>query len=393
LVARTRDVDAAEDALGDALLRALESWPRTGIPDRPEAWLLTTARRRQIDEIRSSKSAARIVDSLIVEMERAGKPEGDEAMMDVNFPDERLKLLFLCTHPAIDPAVRTPLMLQTALGIDAATIANAFLVAPATMGQRLTRAKAKIRQAAIRIEAPSEEELPARVESVLDAIYAAYGLGWDRAVYGADPRWRGLGEEAVWLGRLTVSLLPGEPEAKGLLALMLYCDSRASARRAVDGGYVPLSDQDASAWSRPLIDEAESLLTAAFAQRHIGRYQLEAAIQSAHARRAYGFPVDWVAIADLYAGLVRIAPTVGALVGRAAALAEADSPSEGMRYLDGIDPSSSATYQPYWALRAHLLGKLGKQDEARAAYRRAIGLSEDPAVREFLTKRMGGLES
>lgn len=388
LVTRTGDVAAAEDALGDAFLRALEAWPRTGIPDRPDSWLMTAAKRRHIDEYRQARSAARTVATLIDDAQRDALTSGGEFSVETEFPDERLKLLFLCTHPAIDPAARTPLMLQTALGIDAARIANAFLVSPAAMGQRLTRAKTKIRQAAIRIDAPPEAELPQRVGAVLEAIYAAYGLGWDRAVFGSDLRWRGLSEEAIWLARLTVSFLPDEPEAKGLLALMLYCESRTPARRSGDGAYVPLSEQDTELWSRPLIDEAETLLMAASTAGRFGRYQLEAAIQSAHSRRAYGEPVDWDAIAKLYDGLAAIAPSIGAYIGRAAAVAEAVSPDEGLRLLEDIETALAATYQPYWALKAHLLARLGRREEAAGAYERAIGLSEDPAVKAFLRDRM-----
>jgi len=277
------------------------------------------------------------------------------------------------------------------LGIDAATIANAFLTSPSTMGQRLSRAKTKIRATAIRLEAPAEAELSPRIDSVLDAIYAAYGLGWDRAVVdGADPRWRGLSDEAIWLGRLTISLLPDDAEAKGLLALMLYCEARTNVRRGIDGEYVPLSEQDASRWSRSMIEEAEALLSTAARARRIGRYQLEAAIQSAHSRRAYGEEVDWMAVAGLYAGLVIVDPTIGARVGQAAAVAEAMSATEGLRLLDAVDEATVSAYQPYWALKAHLLSTLGRVDEARAAYQRAIGLSEDPAVQGFLRKKIVG---
>jgi len=386
LVSRTGDVAGAEDALADGFLRALETWPRTGVPDRPEAWLLKTARRRQIDSLRRQRATSTVTDSLLAEAERLSLTPQSSDLPETEFPDERLKLLFLCTHPAIDSAARTPLMLQTALGIDAATIANAFLVAPTAMGQRLTRAKAKIRRAAIRIDAPLESELSERVDAVLDAIYTAYGLGWDRGVIGEDTRWRGLAAEAIWLARLTVALLPDEPEAKGLLALMLFCESRHDARRTKDGAYVPLSDQDAKLWSRPLIDEAEDLLSRAALASVIGRYQLEAAIQSAHSRRAYGERVDWESVAQLYEGLVRIGATAGAIVGWAAAVGNAVSASEGLRILDAasIDPMSS--YQPYWALKAHFLTQLGETDAASMARQRAIGLSEDPAVREFLAR-------
>jgi len=237
-------VAAAEDALGDALLAALEAWPRVGVPDKPEAWLVAAARRKLVDAARHAKVAASAAPALEIVVERAQRE-----VIDAVFPDERLKLLFVCAHPAIDEAARTPLMLQTVLGLDAATIASAFLVAPATMSQRLVRVKAKIRDAGIRFEIPESQELPSRVDAVLEAIYAAYGSGWED-VAGADPRRRGLAEEAIWLGRLVARLLPDEPEALGLLALMLHCEARRPARRDPAGAYVPLGRQDVALWSR-----------------------------------------------------------------------------------------------------------------------------------------------
>jgi RNA polymerase sigma-70 factor (ECF subfamily) len=381
-VARSRDVAAAEDALGDAFLAALESWPRTGVPEKPEAWLLTAARRRLVDGARHAQVTVAAVPDLWVVMDRAG----DDTASDVVFPDERLKLLFVCAHPAIDETVRTPLMLQTVLGLDAVRIAAAFLVAPATMGQRLVRAKAKIRDAGIRFEVPDPRELPRRLESVLEAIYAAYGSGWED-VAGADPRRRGLAGEALWLGRLVARLLPGEPEALGLLSLMLHCEARRPARRDAGGGYVPLSRQDVTRWSRPMMEEAERLLAEAARAERPGRFQLEAAIQSAHARRATGEDADREAIALLSEGLTRLAPSVGARVASAAALAEARGAAAGLAALDAIASDAVAAYQPYWALRAHLLGLLGRAGPAREAYARAIELSQDAAVRDFLAGR------
>ena len=205
-------------------------------------------------------------------------------------------------------------MLQTVLGLDAATIARAFLAAPATMGQRLSRAKAKIRDAGIRFDVPHGDQLPQRLGAVLEAIYAAYGTGWDDFT-NADSRWRGLADEAIWLARMLLELMPGEPEAQGLLAMMLYCEARRPARRAPDGAYVPLSDQDTRLWLRPLIDEADRTLTAASRQRRPGRFQLEAAVQSAHIDRAHADKPDWSAIARLHERLLLEAPTLGALVG------------------------------------------------------------------------------
>jgi predicted RNA polymerase sigma factor len=381
LAVRSHDVAAAEDALADAFQAALETWPRSGVPARPEAWLLTAARRRLIDAGRHARVATEAVPALIAVASEAQKI----ASTDVMFPDERLKLLFICAHPAIDPASRTPLMLQTVMGLDAARIASAFLVKPATMSQRLSRAKTKIRDARIAFDLPEARELPPRLDAVLEAIYAAYGSGWED-VRGADARRRGLATEAIYLGRLLLQLLPAEPEAQGLLALMLHCEARRSARRTAAGEYVPLSEQDIFCWSRPMIEEANRLLFLAERAGRLGRFQLEAAIQSMHARRAWTGDTDWEAIALLYEGLIRVAPTVGALVGRAAAVAEARGPAMAWSILNAIPAEAVAGYQPYWALSAHLLTRLLRLEEAAAARTRAIGLCEDPAMREYLSK-------
>jgi len=275
-------------------------------------------------------------------------------------------------------------MLQTVLGLDAARIAAAFLVSPAAMSQRLVRAKAKIRDAGITFEVPEAGELHERVETVLEAIYAAFGSGWED-VAGADPRRRGLAEEAVWLGHLVARLLPHEPEALGLLALMLHCEARRPARREENGRYVPLDRQDTGLWSTRMIGEAEDLLSTAARAGRPGHFQLEAAIQSAHARRSATGRTDWEAIALLYEGLLLCAPTTGARVGHAAALANVRGAELGLRALEAIRPEQIASYQPYWALRAHLLKQVGRADDAADAYARAIGLAEDAAVREFLT--------
>ncbi|MBN8893110.1 MAG: hypothetical protein J0H91_22745 [Rhodospirillales bacterium] len=290
LAARTRDVAAAEDALADAFAAALRTWPARGVPDRPEAWLLTTARRNLGHAARHRLVRAAAAPTL--HLLATAAQDRDEAGA---FPDERLKLLFVCAHPAIDPAMHTPLMLQSVLGLDAARIAAAFVVAPAAMGQRLVRAKAKIRDAGIRFAVPGPADLPARLAPVLDAVYAAFGTAWDAPPRGEEPGGpaANLGEEAIWLARLIASLLPEEPEALGLLALLLHCQARQPARRDA-AGFVPLSAQDPALWSAPLIAEAEAALLRACALGRIGRFQLEAAIQSAHAGRARGAAVDWV---------------------------------------------------------------------------------------------------
>jgi RNA polymerase sigma-70 factor (ECF subfamily) len=382
LAARSRDLAAAEDGLADAFRAALETWPRNGVPRRPEAWLLTAARRRLIDTARHARVQADALPTLASLADEASELANSLEM----FPDERLELLFICAHPAINPAARTPLMLQTVLGLDAARIAAAFVVPAATMGQRLSRAKAKIRLARIRFQLPQPEDLPSRLDAVLEAVYAAYGSGWDD-VAGADPRRRGLATESIELGRLLMQLLPEEPEVQGLVALMLHCEARRDARRTADGAYVPLSEQDVQRWSQPTIDEAERYLAQAARVGRVGRFQLEAAIQSVHAQRARTGRTDWEAVALLYEGLTRLAPTLGAQVGRAAAVAEARGPAAGWILLSSLATEAVASYQPYWAVAAHLLDRLQRTDDARVAYDRAIGLCGDPAVRDFLVQR------
>jgi predicted RNA polymerase sigma factor len=248
------------------------------------------------------------------------------------FPDERLKLLFVCAHPAIDPAMHTPLMLQTVLGLDAARIADGFLVSPKTMGQRLVRARTKIRDGGIQFEIPEERELPQRLDAVLEAIYAAFGIGWDDMV-GVDQRGRDLAEEAIWLARVLLQLMPNETEVRGLLAFMLHCEARRAARRTPDGRFVPLSEQDPKQWSLPLIEEAEQHLGEAFKHGRFGRFQLEAAIQSAHAERARSGRTEWAAIVLFYEQLIRISPRLGTHTAYAVAVAEVRSVQSGAAYL------------------------------------------------------------
>src|SRR6516162_5688722 len=378
LSVHTHDLASAEDALSEALVAALTTWPRDGVPQNPEAWLLTAARRSFIDVIRHHQVVLEGESTLQFLSESP-----TEAAVSTTFQDERLKLLFVCAHPAIDPAMHTPLMLQTVLGLDAARIAQAFLIAPKTMGQRLFRAKTKIRSGGIPFDIPQERDLPERLEAVLEAIYAAFGIGWDDMV-GADQRGRDLAEEGIWLARVLLQLMPSEAEVQGLLALMLHCEARRAARRGRDGRYIPLSEQDPKQWSLPLIEEAERHLAEATKRERSGSFQLEAAIQSVHAERAHAGRTDWAAITLFYEKLIRIAPALGTRVGHAAAIAEAEGPKAGLAALELIAPDAVSHYQPYWAVRAHLLEGLGKTHEASDAYERAVGLAEDPAVREFL---------
>jgi RNA polymerase sigma-70 factor, ECF subfamily len=389
LATRTRDVAAAEDALSDAFAAALVDWPTSGIPTSPEAWLMTVARRKLIDASRRRRSGEGAADHLRLmaeELEAAAESQ-------LEIPDQRLALMFACTHPAVERGIRAPLMLQTILGFDAATIASAFLVSPSTMGQRLARAKSKLRQAGIPFRVPERADLRERLDSVLEAIYAAFAEGWSDPA-GTDVRRRNLAEEGIWLGRLVISLLPDEPEAIGLLALMLHAEARRAARRNADGDYVPLAEQDPAAWDERLIDEAEALLLRASGMGRIGRYQLEAAVQSAHVVRRRTGSSDWSAIERLYDALSAITDSPVVKINHAVALAETRGAPAGLAVLDALaDDARLAEYQPYWAARAGLLARAGEVAAADQAYQRAIGLESDPAVRDFLQQRRMALLS
>lgn len=376
----TNRLAEAEDALSDALQSALTKWPGSGLPAKPEAWLLTVARRRLIDRARHHQVRDHAQPTLEVMTELAATDDASA------IPDERLKLLFICAHPAIDSAVRTPLMLQSVLGLDASRVASAFLVAPATMSQRLVRAKTKIRAAGIPFREPDSTELPDRLAAVLDAIYAAYGTGWDDAFATDSPR-HGLATEAIWLARVVIQLLPNQPEALGLLSLMLHCEARRPARRDQAGNFVPLSDQNPRSWDEEKIKEAEKLLHQASAFKHPGRFQLEAVIQSVHAERRTDHPVNWPAIVGAYDALLKFAPTLGARLGRIAALAHTQGATNAFLELEKLAPQRVDQHQPYWTLRAHLLSELGQNKTAQTARSRAIGLTEDPATRRFLQQQ------
>jgi RNA polymerase sigma-70 factor (ECF subfamily) len=386
LATRTRDLAAAEDALSEAFATALSNWPRTGCPQNPEAWLVTVARRKFLD---STRSQNREVASDDIE----DTANAIEAAIDsTDIPDRRLSLMFACAHPAIDRAVRAPLMLQAILGLDATRIASAFLISPATMSQRLVRAKQKIRQAAIPLEIPGRSELPARLDTVLDAIYAAFAEGWIDAA-GTDVARRDLAEEAIYLGRVIVALLPDEPEGLGLLALMLHAEARRAARRNREGDYIPLAQQDPALWNAQMIAEAESLLRRAGAINIVGRYQLEAAIQSAHAARFLVGRSDWAAIVQLYDALLALSGSPVAAVNRSLAIAELHGPVRAIDELDMVaeDPRL-VEYQPYWAARADLLARINAWEESHRAYSIAIGLERDPSVRRFLEQRQSLLD-
>jgi len=295
--------------------------------------------------------------------------------------------LFVCAHPAIDAAARTPLMLQAVLGLDVQRMAGAFLTSPATLAQRLVRAKNRIRQAGIPFEFPEARELPGRLQDVLDGIYAAYGTGWDD-VAGTDATGR-LTSEAIELGAILCRLMPAEPEPLGLLALMLFCEARDAARRDDAGAYVPLDAQDTSRWKAPMLREAEAALLQASRLASPGPYQIEAAIQSAHTQRRLGADVPPAALVLLYDALLALRPSVGAQVSRCCAVARAEGAAAGLVALDALDVAAVSAYQPYWAARAHLLADAGRGDEAQAAFQRAIGLATNPVVRAHLVAVAG----
>ncbi len=381
-------ISEAEDALGDAFVRAIDRWSSHGVPDAPEAWLLTTARRVLIDRARHAAVATRaqseFVDQqppaqLVSVMEQMEQEPGD-------LRERRLELMMLCAHPEIAANARAPLMLQTVLGLTAQKMSAAFLVSPSTLGQRLARAKKSIRSNKLNFEIPPKEERETRVHDVLDAIYAAFGTAYETVNDAKNVR-QGLAHEAIWLAQILVHELKDVAEAHGLLSLMLFVQARVDARRSDSGEFVPLSRQDRALWDRRLIVAAEHHLGKAAKLKKPGRFQVEAAIQSHHTQFDPATGPDWQAICSLYDVLVVRAPTLAAWVGRAAAIGEARGAGDGIDALDVIPEDLVADFQSYWAVKAHLLGQLKRNEAAEAAYNRAIGLCEDEAVRSFLLQQ------
>jgi RNA polymerase sigma-70 factor (ECF subfamily) len=385
LAASSRDISAAEDALADALAAALSDWPAGGVPRSPEAWLLAVARRRLIDGARRRQSADAALEQL------AWLTQGPAEPTDAGFPDARLKLLFVCAHPAIAPEIRAPLMLQAVLGFSAEEIAPLFLLPPATLSQRLVRAKRKLREAGAAFRVPEEDELPERLGAVLEAIYALFTQGWSLPFDDRERR-AALASDALWLARLTAGLTGERPEALGLLALILHAWARDGARRDAQGRYVPLAEQDPGLWDHTLIDEAETIIRRVAARATAERFQIEAAIQSAHAERRLTGVTDWPAILRLHDVLAAITGSPAAAVNRCVAMAEVDGPGGARRELEALgDDPRLATYQPYWAALAELRRRTADLDGAAHAYDRAIALQPDPAMRQFLVLKRASM--
>jgi RNA polymerase sigma-70 factor (ECF subfamily) len=382
LAASTGDLQLAEDALSAAFEQALRRWPESGVPSNPEGWLVTVARNRQRDVWKSAAYQRQLaLDPAIAEDGHWPDTVDPFDNLDPDrIPDERLALMFVCAHPAIDAAVRTPLILQTVLGFEAAEIAEAYAVAPAAMAQRLVRAKKRIRDARIPFVVPSREVLPGRLAPVLEAIYGCYAIGFGPGT-GSE-----MTTEAQYLAVTMAALLADEPEAWGLAALITLSMAREPARSS--STYLPLDEQDASRWNSALIHEGDAYLRRASGAQP-GRFQLEAAIQSVHCARATSGRTDWAALRTLYEALIVVAPTLGAQVALAGAMGRVEGPEAGLRVLDDLG-GAAAGFQPAWAVRAHLSAAAGRHTEARVAYDHAIELTSDPAVRRFLTERAAG---
>jgi RNA polymerase sigma-70 factor (ECF subfamily) len=381
LASVTGDLASAEDALSDAFVAALRTWPERGIPDRPVSWMITAARRSAIGRARRADVAARAAPTLALLAEESAvvEPSGE-------IPDRRLELLYACAHPAIDRSVHAPLMLQTVFGLDVARMSEVFVVPAATLGQRLVRAKRKIRDASIGFRIPEGDELPPRTGAVLDAVYAAYGTGWEDPL-GIDPGRRGLSAEAVRLADLVAELRPDDGEALGLAALVHHFDARMAARRDDAGRFVALGDQDVAKWSRGDVERGDALLAASMRTGSIGPYQLHAAIQSVHNRRIDTGVTAWNLIANLYDALVRLSPTLGVQVARAAAHLEAYGVARAEEVLAAVDRQSADRYQPYWVLQAEIATRSGDTTGAERAMANAMALTTEPSVREYLAAR------
>jgi RNA polymerase sigma-70 factor (ECF subfamily) len=380
LAAATSDLAGAEDALADAFERALRTWPAQGVPGNPDAWLLTVARNRLRDEWKSARAQRAVpLDAVPDTLAHI-----DDVDVDA-IPDRRLELMLVCAHPAIDRAMHTPLMLNTVLGFTAEQVGRAFSVPAPTMATRLVRVKKRIKAAGIPFRIPDLANLPARMASVLEAVYGAYVIDW-----ATGPQARQLPSEALHLAEVLTTLVPGDPEALGLAALIELSAARAPARVDPDGRFVPLADQDPALWNQELISRAHEHLRAAHARGQLGRFQLEAAIQAVHCARGRDGTTDWPTLLTLHRILQAVAPSLGSGVALAAVTAEVDGPAAGLAALDALlleAGQRARLFQPAMATRAHLLDRLGRKQEAVAAYDSAISLTHDTAEREYLQRR------
>ena len=380
LAASTSDLAGTEDALADAFERALRTWPSQGVPANPDAWLLTVARNRLRDQWKSAWAQR----SVPLEADRDARAYVDDIDIEA-IPDRRLELMLVCAHPAIERAVRTPLMLNTVLGFTAEQVGRAFSVPPSTMATRLVRAKKRIKAAGIPFRIPDRADLPARMVSVLEAVYGAYVIDW-----ATGPQARRLPPEALHLAEVLATLVPDDPEARGLAAFIELSAARAPARADTGGGFVPLAEQDPTLWNQHLISRAHAHLRAAHARGQLGRFQLEAAIQAVHCARGADGTTDWATLLTLHRILHAVAPSLGSGVALAAVTAEVDGPAAGLARLDALLAEAgepARRFQPARATRAHLLDRLGRAEEAAAAYQSAISLTHDTAEREYLERR------